>query len=74
MLPARDGQAHRYELRAFGDGHARAVHPHLDVPDERIYRRDSIVAVLGPDGGIIERLDLPSNWTPAHGTPPAPGT
>ncbi|MFM8731215.1 MAG: PDZ domain-containing protein [Phycisphaerales bacterium] len=74
LLPARDGQAHRYELRAFGDGHVEVWMDGTRVPDDRIYRRDSIVAVLGPDGGIIERLDLPSNWTPAHGTPPAPGT
>ena len=74
LLPARDGQAHRYELRAFGDGHVEVWMDGTRVPDERIYRRDSIVAVLGPDGGIVERLDLPSSWTPAHGTPPAPGT
>ena len=74
LLPARDGQAHRYELRAFGDGHVEVWMDGTRVPDERIYRRDSIVAVLGADGGIVERLDLPANWTPAHGTPPAPGT
>ena len=74
LMPARDGQAHRYELRAFADGHVEVWMDGTRVPDERIYRRDSIVAVLGSDGGIVERLDLPSNWTPSHGTPPEPGT
>ena len=74
LAPARDGRAHRYELRAFDDGHVEVWMDGTRVPDERIYRRDSIVAVLGADGGIVERLDLPANWTPAHGTPPAPGT
>jgi hypothetical protein len=74
LVPARDGQAHRYELRAFEDGRIEVWMDGTRVPDERLYRRDAIVAVLGDDGGIIERLDLPAKWTPTHGTPPAPGT
>ena len=74
LVPARDGRAHRYELRAFDDGHVEVWMDGTRVPDERLYRRGSIVAVLGDDGGIVERLDLPSNWTPKHGTPPEPGT
>ncbi|MFM9097810.1 MAG: hypothetical protein ACKOQW_05895, partial [Phycisphaerales bacterium] len=74
LLPARDGQAHRYELRAFGDGHVEVWMDGTRVPNDRLFRRDAMVAVLDADGHVIERLDLPSNWTPAHGTPPAPGT
>lgn len=74
LVPTRDGRAHRYELRAFGDGHVEVWMDGTRVPDDRIYRRDAVVAVLDADGHVIERLDLPSNWTPSHGAPPAPGT
>ncbi|MBU3683401.1 MAG: PDZ domain-containing protein [Phycisphaerales bacterium] len=74
LVPARDGRSHRYELRAFDDGHVEVWMDGERVPAERVYRRESIVAVLGADGGIVERLDLPANWTPKHGTPPEPGT
>jgi len=58
----RDGQAHRYELRAYGtdievfmDGEA--------VPAERVKVSGQVVTVLNADGKAVERLHLPQHWT-----------
>ena len=44
------------------------------VPDERIIRAGNLVAVVDAGGKVIERLDLPAQWTPEHGAPGTPGT
>jgi hypothetical protein len=72
--PTRDGKAHRWELRAFADGHVEVWMDGERVPDERIVRDAHRVAVTDASGTVIERLDMPKAWTPAHGTPDAPGT
>jgi PDZ domain len=72
--PTRDGKAHRWELRAFADSHVEVWMDGVRVPDERIVRDAHRVAVTDASGTVIERLDMPKAWTPAHGTPDAPGT
>ena len=72
--PARDGKAHRWDLRAFKDSHVEVWMDGERVPDARIVREGNLVAVVDDAGTVIERLDMPPNWTPAHGTPDAPGT
>lgn len=72
--PVRDGKAHRWELRAFKDSHVEVWMDGERVPDARVVREGNLVAVVDDAGAVIERLDLPPNWTPAHGTPDAPGT
>lgn len=73
-LPARDGKAHRWELRAFADNHIEVWMDSERVPDARIVREGNRVAVTNDAGTVIERLDLPANWTPAHGAATEPGT
>lgn len=72
--PARDGKAHRWELRAFADDHVEVWMDSEPVPAERIVRDGHRVAVIDASGTVIERLDLPAAWTPQHGAPEAPGT
>ncbi len=60
--PTRDGQAHRYELRAYGTD----VEVYMDgqpVPADRVRMHANQVGVLDANGTVIERLDLPANWT-----------
>lgn len=73
-LPTRDGKAHRWELRAFADNHLEVWMDSERVPDARIVREGNRVAVTNDAGTVIERLDLPANWTPQHGAAGAPGT
>ena len=72
-LPARDGKAHRWELRAFADNHIEVWMDSERVPDARIVREGNRVAVTNDAGAVIERLDLPANWTPQHGAAGAAG-
>lgn len=61
-VPVRDGQPHRYELRAFGT----SIEVYMDgqpVPAERIHVSGQSVGVLNASGQVIERLDLPEGWT-----------
>jgi hypothetical protein len=71
MLPHRDGQAHRYELRVFDGDRIEVFMDGERVPDERLARDGRMIGVRDADGTVIERLDLPQHWTPQHG---APGT
>lgn len=73
-LPVRDGKAHRWELRAFADNHVEVWMDSERVPEARIVREGNRVAVTNDAGTVIERLDLPANWTPEHGAAGAPGT
>ena len=72
--PARDGKAHRWELRAFADNRVEVWMDSEPVPAERIVREGNRIAVVDAGGTVIERLDMPAAWTPAHGAPEAPGT
>ncbi len=72
--PARDGKAHRWELRAFADNHVEVWMDSEPVPAERIVRDGNRVAVVDAGGTVIERLDMPASWTPQHGAPEAAGT
>lgn len=72
--PARDGKAHRWELRAFADNHVEVWMDSEPVPAERVVRDGNRVAVVDAGGTVIERLDMPASWTPQHGAPEAPGT
>lgn len=72
--PARDGKAHRWELRAFADNHVEVWMDSERVPEERIVREGNRVAVIDAGGTVIERLDMPASWTPQHGAPEAAGT
>ena len=71
MLPHRDGQAHRYELRVFDGDRIEVFMDGERVPDERLVRDGRMIGVRDASGTVIERLDLPQHWTPQHG---APGT
>lgn len=66
-MPERDGLAHRWELRAFKDGRIEVFMDGEAVPQERIARSGNRVAVTDAAGKVVERLDLPESWTPAHG-------
>lgn len=68
VAPAvRDGQAHRWELRAFNDNRIEVWCDGERVPDEHIVRDGHRVAVLDAAGIVVERLDMPPAWTPDHG-------
>jgi hypothetical protein len=71
MLPHRDGQAHRYELRVFDGDRIEVFMDGERVPDERLARDGRMIGVRDASGTVIERLNLPQHWTPQHG---APGT
>lgn len=74
LVPHRDGRAHRWELRAWDRDRIEVYMDGERVPDERIIRAGHLVAVVDASGRVIERLDLPAQWTPEHGAPGMPGT
>ena len=75
VAPAvRDGQAHRWELRAFNDNRIEVWCDGERVPDEHIVRDGHRVAVLDAAGVVVERLDMPPAWTPDHGKKDPAGT
>jgi hypothetical protein len=73
-IPTRDGQAHRYELRAF-DTEIEVYMDGQQVPADRIRMHANQVGVMDANGKVIERLDLPANWTSdaQKTTTPSPG-
>ena len=66
--PTRDGQAHRWELRAFSGDRIEVFMDSQPVPPDHVVRKGNHVAVINDQGTVIERLDLPDTWTPEHGT------
>ena len=66
--PTRDGQAHRWELRAFSGDRIEVFMDSQPVPPNHVVRKGNHVAVINDQGTVIERLDLPDTWTPEHGT------
>lgn len=66
--PTRDGQAHRWELRAFSGDRIEVFMDSQPVPSDHVVRKGNHVAVINDQGTVIERLDLPDTWTPEHGT------
>jgi hypothetical protein len=67
-LPTRDGQAHRWELRAFSGDRIEVFMDSQPVPPDHVVRKGNHVAVINDQGTVIERLDIPDTWTPEHGT------
>jgi len=70
-IPTRDGKAHRWELRAFKDNRIEVFMDGQPVPADHVVRKGNHVAVVDESGKVIERLDMPPNWTPQHGDPTA---
>ena len=70
VRPSRDGLAHRWELRAFDGNRIEVFMDGQLVDPSRIARKGNHVAVVDAKGTVIERLDLPANWTPEHGKQP----
>ena len=66
--PTRDGQAHRWELRAFSGDRIEVFMDSQPVPPDHVVRKGNHVAVINDQGTVIERLDIPDTWTPEHGT------
>ena len=66
--PTRDGQAHRWELRAFSGDRIEVFMDSQPVPPDHVVRKGNHVAVINEQGTVIERLDIPDTWTPEHGT------
>ena len=66
--PTRDGIAHRWELRAFSGDRIEVFMDSQPVPPDHIVRKGNHVAVIDEKGVVIERLDIPDQWTPEHGT------
>ena len=66
--PTRDGQAHRWELRAFSGDRIEVFMDSQPVPPDHVVRKGNHVAVINDQGTVIERLDIPDTWTTEHGT------
>ena len=66
--PTRDGQAHRWELRAFSGDRIEVFMDSQPVPPDHVVRKGNHVAVINDQGTVIERLDIPDTWTAEHGT------